>query len=63
MCGELSQYQKAGVKLLLNGQLSSPKEIAKACTVEEERTYMRDYIQGEQDELLGIGFDWIRDID
>jgi hypothetical protein len=59
----LQQYRKAGIRLLLNGKPSSPEEIAKACTVGERKAYMRDYIQDDSDELWGIGFDLVKDLD
>ncbi|MCI5994490.1 MAG: hypothetical protein MRZ45_00855 [Blautia sp.] len=63
MCRELRQYQKAGIPLLLNGNPSSPEEIAIVCTVREDRCYMRDYIRNESDEICGIGFDVVKDMD
>ena len=59
----MQQYRKAGIRLLLNGKPSSPEEIAKACTVGEREAYMRDYIQDDSDELWGIGFDLVKDLD
>lgn len=47
---------------MLNGQPSSPQEIAKTCSVEEENNYMRDYIRDDiSDELKVIGFDRVKD--
>lgn len=62
LCRELQHYQKAGVRLLLNGRPSSPEEIARVCTFREDRCYMRDYISNDSDELWGIGFDFVKDI-
>lgn len=42
---------------MLNGKKSDPKSIVHACMVEEESSYMRDYIQDENNEVIGIGFD------
>ena len=54
---ELQEYEKAGIALWLNGMPSTPREIAKACTIGEEDRYMRDYIRDEEDGIKGIGFD------
>jgi len=62
LCKELQQYKKSGIELLLNGQPSTPEEIAKACIIKEESKFMRDYIRGESDQILGIGFDFVKDI-
>lgn len=62
LCKELQHYQKAGVRLLLNGRPSSPEEIARVCTFREDRCYMRDYISNDSNELWGIGFDFVRDM-
>ncbi len=62
LCRELRQYQKAGIRLLLNGHPSSPEEISRTCTFREDRCYMRDYISNDSDEIWGIGFDFVKDI-
>ncbi len=58
---ELKAYEKAGLKLLLDGQPSSVKEIARACTVKEEANYMRDYIRDDEEQIIGISFDLVRE--
>lgn len=58
---ELKAYEKAGLQLLLDGQPSSVKAIARACSVKEEGTYMRDYIRDEAEEIIGISFDLIKE--
>lgn len=60
LCRELQEYEKAGISLWLNGMPSTPKEIAKACTIGEEDRYMRDYMRDEEDGIKGIGFDKIK---
>lgn len=57
---ELKEYEKAGISLWLNGLPSTPKEIARACSIGEECRYMRDYIRDEEEEVLGIGFDKVQ---
>lgn len=63
LCRELRQYQKTGIRLLLNGQPSSPEEIARVCTFREDRCYMRDYIRDDSNEIWGIGFDFVKDME
>lgn len=46
---------------MLDGQPSNSKEIAKACTISEESSYMRDYIRDASEEVVGIGFDMVKD--
>lgn len=60
---ELLLYQEAGIELLLEGHPSCPEEIARAGMIGEEQTYMRDYIQGDSNEIIGIGFNGIKDIE
>ena len=44
LINELEAYRKNQIELILNGKRSSPVEIATACMVQEEGSYMRDYI-------------------
>ena len=55
---ELSQYQRAGVELWLNGKRSGSFHIADC--VCETTNYMRDYYLDCQDRVCGIAFDEIR---
>ena len=57
---ELEAYVKEGKYLMLNGKRSDPKSIVHACMIEEESSYMRDYIQDENNEVIGIGFDRVK---
>ena len=45
---------------MLDGKESDPKSIAKACMIEEEASYMRDYIQNEKNEVIGIEFNRVK---
>ncbi len=54
---ELRQYQKRGIRLLLNGKDSTPKAIEKACGIAEENSYMRDYIPDDRGRISQISFD------
>ena len=40
---ELKSYRRNGVKLFLDGEPSTPKNIVKACMIAEDGGYMRDY--------------------
>lgn len=57
---ELDNYVREGKYLLLNGKKSDPKSILHACMIQEESNYMRDYIQDENDKIVGIGFDYVK---
>ena len=57
---ELRAYHDAGVSLWLDGRPSTPKKIAKACVMCETSSYMRDYIQNEDNEITDIAFDIIK---
>lgn len=57
---ELKSYDKQGIELWLNGDRSTPKEILKACMVQEAGTYMRDYVTDEKGAIREIRFDLIR---
>lgn len=58
---ELECYQSQGVELYLNGVPSSPKTIAKACTIAEGGGYMRDYTEDENGQIARVSFDFIED--
>lgn len=47
---------------MLDGRPSSPKKIAKACSLGEEKTYMRDYVPGEVNEIQKIEFIHVKNI-
>lgn len=49
---ELKSYREQGISLYLNGILSNPKTIAKACQIAEGGGYMRDYVEDEKDGSL-----------
>mgnify|MGYP003235043954 FL=1 len=54
---ELETYQTEGIPLWLNGKPSTPEEIVRACMIEEEGTYMRDYVQNERGKVERLEFD------
>ena len=61
LCRELKDYTCAGVRLWLEGIRSTPEEIANACCFGENRTYMRDYIRNDREEITDIAFDSIKE--
>ena len=58
---ELRDYSRQGVSLCLDGELSTPDRIARACRVEEEGSYMRDYVSDEEGAIQQIRFDFVKD--
>ncbi len=56
---ELDYYRKRGVNLYLEGRASSPGNIAQACAVAENGTYMRDYSQDDRGRLKRIDFNFV----
>lgn len=56
---ELEAYREAGLKLWLNGRPSGPDKIAEQCIISEANEYMRDFVRDEQEQIIGIGFDFI----
>ncbi len=59
---ELDMYARQGISLCLDGEPSTPKKIARACSVAEEGMYMRDYVQNERGELEKLEFDLIKEV-
>ena len=57
---ELEDYNREGVSLMLNGNASNPKKIARAFSIEEEGVYMRDYVANEKGEICQVRFDLIK---
>lgn len=58
---ELSLYEQDGILLKLNGKPSDARTIVAACTVTEEGSYMRDYVEDDQGRFIQLGFDWIQE--
>ena len=48
---ELKLYQKSGIQLFMDGEPSTPKDIAKACLIAEGGGYMRDYARVDFDRI------------
>ena len=56
---ELKVYQKNGIQLFMDGEPSTPKDIAKACLIAEGGGYMRDYTEDESGRIARVDFDRI----
>lgn len=56
---ELREYKNKRVNLYLEGRDSTPHEIANACTVMEEGSYMREYVSNEDGVIIEIRFNKI----
>lgn len=56
---ELREYRRQGIGLYLDGKSSTPKEIARACVIAENGTYMRDYGDNEGGEIRSINFEFV----
>ena len=56
---ELKVYQKNGIQLFMDGKLSTPKDIAKACLIAEGGGYMRDCTEDESGRIARVDFDRI----
>ena len=59
---ELKLYQKSGIQLFMDGEPSTPKDIAKACLIAEGGGYMRDYTEDEKGHIAKVNFDHVREI-
>lgn len=56
---ELREYKNKQVNLYLEGRDSTPQEIANACMVMEEGSYMREYVGNEDGIIIEIRFNKI----
>lgn len=59
---ELKEYQKMGIGLYLEGNPSTPKNIARACMIAEDGGYMRDYTEDEKGRIAKVNFEHIREL-
>lgn len=53
---ELSKYEKAGIRMEIDGIPASPLQIVSAHMVREEKTYMRDYIAESNGVIKKVNF-------
>lgn len=57
---ELSEFEKRGVDMSLNGYPASPMQIVQAHILREDVTYMRDYEMNEKGDIRGLGFQIVK---
>ncbi|OUP50303.1 hypothetical protein [Lachnoclostridium sp. An181] len=53
---ELSDYEKYGIRMTMDGVSASPMQITAAHMMKEEGTYMRDYLTDEDGRIKEIRF-------
>lgn len=53
---ELEKYEKAGVQLKLNSRPASPMQVVNAYMINEESSYMRDYVCDEKGWVRELAF-------
>lgn len=53
---ELEEYEHSGIRIKLNNTPASPLQIVNAHMVEEEATYMRDYVWDENGKVQELTF-------
>ncbi len=58
---QLRQYQAAGVEITLNDARLPLEYIAKICTVREKGAYMCDFVADEQNYIVRINFNDVRE--
>ena len=56
---ELTNYERSGVRMQMNGFPASPLQIVSAHMIREESNYMRDYILDEQGMIRELDFNSI----
>lgn len=53
---ELTEYERSGVKMQINGISASPLQIVSAHMIRENSNYMRDYIMDEKGKITELDF-------
>lgn len=53
---ELTDYEKKGVSITINGLAASPLQVVQACIMRENVTYMRDYVLDDKGDLQELCF-------
>lgn len=53
---ELKKYERAGIRMQINGNPASPLQIVSAHMLKEENIYMRDYIMDEDGKVQELDF-------
>lgn len=59
---ELSEYERYGIRMCMDGESASPMQIATAHMVKERCSYMRDYILDENGHVEELCFDKVRNV-
>lgn len=57
---ELKSYSDKGLTLRLNEKVSSQKEIVRAYMLAESGSYMRDYVQNQEGEVVEVRFQKVK---
>lgn len=57
---ELSEYERYGIRMRIDGESASPMQIATAHMVKEKSSYMRDYILDENGHLQELCFNKVK---
>lgn len=60
---ELTEYERRGIRIKMNGDPASPLQIASAYAVREEPSYMRDYIADDEGMVKEVCFVELEDDD
>ncbi len=58
---ELTDYEKRGVYMLINGLPASPMQIVQAHSMREEGVYMRDYVLNDKGDIKELGFNNVKE--
>ncbi len=53
---ELSDYEKKGVDITLNGLSASPMQVVQAHVLRENAVYMRDYVMNDKGDIKELCF-------
>ena len=57
---ELSDFERKGVDISLDGWPASPMQIVNAHIMRENISYMRDYIMNENGDIKGVSFNNVK---
>ncbi len=57
---ELTEYEKRGVRLLLEDGPASPMQIVQACIMREDVIYMRDYVMDDRGDIEKLCFNVVK---
>lgn len=60
---ELSEYERHGVPMSIDGESASPMQIAEAHMIKEDSSYMRDYIWDEDGNVEELHFHELKSVE